>query len=199
MSLLRATFALNKTISVLDIGGTTSFWGTPEARITLLNIRPPDAHMPDEFVYVQGDARRLPFADGAFDLAFSNSAIEHLGNQASQEAMAREVRRVGRDLWVQTPSLYFPIEPHYLTPFVHWLPRRIRRRVLRRFSIWGLITRPPQSTVDASVEEIRLLTFRQMQALFPDCVIHRERFLFMTKSLIAIRRHTPTVSDGNES
>ena len=72
--------------------------------------------------FVQADAtERLPFADGAFDLAYSNSVIEHLP-PARREAFAREIRRVARGWWVQTPAFGFPIEPHSLLPAAHWLP-----------------------------------------------------------------------------
>src|SRR3954466_13360069 len=44
--------------------------------------------------FVQADVtQRLPFADGEFDLAFSNSLIEHLA-PADRAAFAAEVRRV---------------------------------------------------------------------------------------------------------
>jgi len=42
--------------------------------------------------------------------------------------------------------------------------------------------------VDAFLAEVRLLTYREMQQLFPDCRIERERFLWLfTKSYIAVR------------
>ena len=43
-------------------------------------------------------AGRFPSADGAFDIVFSNSVIEHVGDAASQARFAREVMRVGRAL-----------------------------------------------------------------------------------------------------
>src|SRR3954470_4509303 len=44
--------------------------------------------------FVRADATaRLPFADGAFDLAYSNSVLEHVGDRAG---LAREIRRVAR-------------------------------------------------------------------------------------------------------
>ena len=39
-------------------------------------------------------------------------------------------------------QLEFPIEPHVLTPFIHWLPRKLQARLLRNFTVWGLMTRP---------------------------------------------------------
>jgi len=60
--------------------------------------------------------------------------------------------------------------------------------LLRNFSIWGWITRPPQEYVERMVKELRLLTYAEMQDLFPDCEIIRGKFLFMTKSFIAVRK-----------
>ena len=75
-----------------------------------------------------GDGRALPFRDEAFDVVFSNSVIEHVGDAASQRRFAREVARVGRAYWVQTPNRWFPVEQHLLTPLVHWLPKSWQRR-----------------------------------------------------------------------
>src|SRR5207247_1510773 len=81
--------------------------------------------------FVRADAtERLPFEDGAFDLAYSNSVIEHLPVER-RAAFARELRRVARGWWVQTPAFSFPVEPHALLPFAHWLPARARRAYWR--------------------------------------------------------------------
>jgi hypothetical protein len=37
------------------------------------------------------------------------------------------------------------------------------------------------------METIRLLSARQLQQLFPDSTIHRERLFGLTKSLMAVR------------
>ena len=82
---------------------------------------------------VVGDATDLgAFADGQFDVAFSNSVIEHLFTYEAQSHMARELQRVGRAHWVQTPNFWFPIEPHFLVPAWHWLPEDARVAVLTR-------------------------------------------------------------------
>lgn len=113
--------------------------------------------------------------------------IEHVGSLDRQRAFANEVRRVGDGVWVQTPANEFPIEPHYLSPFVHYFPKHVQKRVLRFFSFWGLLTRPSQEKINAKVDEIRLLSYNEMRELFPDCEIIRERFLWMTKSYVAMR------------
>ena len=42
----------------------------------------------------EGDARELPFADGAFDAVVSNFVVHELKNRADRERMMREVARV---------------------------------------------------------------------------------------------------------
>ena len=34
---------------------------------------------------------------------------------------------MARGWYVQTPAFSFPVEPHALLPFAHWLPPRLRR------------------------------------------------------------------------
>ena len=90
-------------------------------------------------------------------------------------------------LWIQTPAREFFIEPHLLTPFIHYLPRSVQARLLRYFTVWGLMTRPSPKEVAGFLDEVRLLTYREMQELFPDCQILRERFMGFTKSYVAVR------------
>jgi len=177
---------------ILDVGGYAFNWGLigERGRVTLLNLSPPPAtgvRDPD-FSYRQGDGTHLEYADAAYDITYSNSVIEHLSSYDQQVKFASEMRRVGRSVWCQTPAREFFIEPHYVAPFIHYLPKSWQRRLARNFSLWGLISRPSGEAVQKMVEELRLLTYAEMQALFPDCEILRERFLFMTKCYIAVRK-----------
>jgi hypothetical protein len=120
----------------------------------------------------------LPFADGEFDIAFSNSVIEHVPADR-QRAFAAEVQRVAKRYFIQTPNRYFPIEPHYQVPFFQFLPERARRALNRRFTLgWQ---------GKGHWEEITLLSAKDMKRLFPDAKIKRERLLGLTKSLMAVR------------
>jgi len=190
MGRLLATMAPMGAAPVLDVGGTAYNWKLAGYRgpVVLLNLA--DAHgdaTAPNLQAVTGDGCELPYADASFDLVHSNSVIEHVGSIDRQRRFAQEVRRVGRRLWVQTPAREFFIEPHYLTPFIHWLPRAWQKRLLRNFSIWGWMARPSPDYVADFVDQTRLLSLQEMQELFPDCVILRERFLFMTKAYIAVR------------
>ena len=94
--------------------------------------------------YVQGDACALPFADGEFDLYFSNAVIEHVGGEERQRASSpRPCASRGR-VFVTTPNRWFPLELHTRLPLVHWLPERAaavpttsRARAGRRRTLLG--------------------------------------------------------------
>ena len=127
-----------RPLSIIDIGGTNEFWeqrGWAEREgvtITTVNLTAQERRF-DNVIPTVGDATDLShFADGEFDLAFSNSVIEHLFTFESQQRMAAEVSRVARAYWVQTPNFWFPMEPHFLTPAWHWMPVSLRIAVLRR-------------------------------------------------------------------
>jgi hypothetical protein len=191
MRAFQRSFRPGERTTILDVGGTPFNWELAGIRsqLTLLNPSPPGGSDAPAQNYrcVVGSGTQLEFADGAFDVVFSNSVIEHLASWEQQQAFAREVRRVARGLWVQTPARGFPIEPHLMTPFLHYLPLTWQRRLLRHFSVWGLIARPSQRAVDDFLSQTRLLGYGEMRELFPDCEIRRERFLGLTKSYVAVR------------
>lgn len=178
--------------TILDVGGYPWFWeSAPHPYpITALNphVIPGLAEKaPANFKLVAGDGCKLEYPDQSFDIVFSNSVIEHVGTYANQKAFAAHARRVGRYLWIQTPAREFFIEPHLLTPFIHFFPRSVQARLLRYGTVWGWLTKPTPAEVIGFLDEVRLLTYAEMKELFPDCVILRERFLGFTKSYVAIR------------
>ena len=72
---------------------------------------------------VQADGRALPFDDGEFELGFSNAVVEHVaGGRDGQRRFVSELCRVSRRVFVSTPNRWFPVDPHTLLPFAHWLP-----------------------------------------------------------------------------
>lgn len=151
--------------------------------ITLLTHRETEPGMS----WVVADARQLPFKDQAVDVLFCNSVIEHVGTFENQRLMANECRRVSRRYWVQTPNREFPVEPHLMTPFIHWLPRKVQRRLLRNFTLWGLWSRPTEERCDRFMGEVRLMDPGEMRQLFAEAEIWHERMLGLSKSLVAIK------------
>jgi hypothetical protein len=181
-------FGLNPESRVLDVGGIAFNWMLLPCRchVTFLNLSSPDKQT-ENMTFIIGDCRWLPFKDGSFDVAYSNSVIEHLGTPEDQHLFACECMRVGRRYYVQTPDKCFFVEPHLITPFIHWLPRRIQSWLLRYFTVWGLLTKPNQDQCHAFMNEVRLLGRKDLQELFPGADIWHERFCGMSKSLIAVK------------
>jgi hypothetical protein len=77
-------------------------------------------------------------------------------------------------------------------PFVHWLPKRWQAGVVRRVTPWDWITRPGaverEFYLKHYLKDVYLLTREELQNLFPNARIRKERFLGWTKSLIAVQR-----------
>jgi hypothetical protein len=185
-------FAVSPATRILDIGGTPDLWDllSVHPRVVLLNTPRAKDDLVSAAEWVAGDGRALPFRDNAFDIVFSNSVIEHVGDSASQQRFAREVARVGKSYWVQTPNRRFPVEQHLLTPFVHWLPPSWQRAIVPRVNVWAAVSRVTPDRrrfyIDHYLSDVRLLTAGELQALFPGTRIVRERFCGIVKSLIAL-------------
>lgn len=177
--------------NILDVGGSYySFWAySPiKPKVTLLNPKASWLKCDEPgFSTILGDGRSLPFDNQSFDIVVSNSVIEHLGEWNQQKIFADEIRRVGRSYWVQTPSRTFFIEPHYLAPLIHFLPKKYRRLLARYFTVWGLTVHPTRKQVDEMVEELNLLNKPEVEQLFPEATIICEKWCGMTKSIIACK------------
>lgn len=119
--------------------------------------------------YVQGDACALPFADGEFDVVFSNAVIEHVGGRERQRTFVSEALRVGRRAFITTPDRRFPVELHTRLPFVHWLPDRLSHPLYR-------------AAGRELGTELDLLTRRAFASLFPG----RVRVVSLGLTLVAI-------------
>lgn len=177
----------DNTISILDIGGTQAYWekmnfvNSEKVHITLLN-RHLERTRYKNFTSIQNDACNLSdIKDKEFDIVHSNSVIEHLCTKENQIKMANEVRRVGKYYYVQTPDYSFPIEPHWVFPFFHYLPFIIRVFLTRYVP---LSTHASDiETAKRLVREVRLLTKREMKSIFPEGEVYSEKICGLTKSL----------------
>lgn len=123
---------LPRPLRILDVGGTTEFWerrgwaGRRDIQVITMNLAVEEQRHED-VQPLAGDATDLrEFGDSSFDVVFSNSVIEHLFTFENQRRMAREVQRVGKAFWVQTPNFWFPMEPHFHVPGWQWMPRDTR-------------------------------------------------------------------------
>lgn len=119
--------------------------------------------------YVQGDACALPFADGEFEVVFSNAVIEHVGGRERQRTLVLEALRVGRRVFLTTPNRRFPVEVHTRLPFVHWLPDAVAHRA------YDLVGK-------GFAKELDLLSPGTLASLFPG----RVRVVNLGLTLVAI-------------
>jgi len=120
--------SLKPGTNVVDLGGQPQIWDfvSIPLNITIINL-PGVASIHHRSVhkisYVEGDACNLNmFKDDEFEVSFSNSVIEHVGDDNKILSFADEAQRISRKIWVQTPSKYFPLEPHTGMPFWWYYP-----------------------------------------------------------------------------
>lgn len=186
--------SLNGPVAILDVGGTRRFWETMEfvpsnnTEITLLNRHASELST-RLFKSIIGDACQMPFADNEFDVVFSNSVLEHVGDHINRLRMAKEIRRVGKRYFVQTPNRYFPIEPHFALPFFQFLPLALKVWLLTllRLKRFKQLRKLPtiRNKVRRGVQSIHLLCHREVEQLFPEATMKEERFCGLVKSFIA--------------
>ncbi len=140
---------------------------------------------------------RMPIAEQDFDAGWCNSAIEHVIPDRSQAStlrspefagranarqleFAREVRRVSKAYFVQTPYVHFPIEAHSWLPGIQYLSQQQRHKLSRWLKpVW----------IKQWGANFYLYDRRRFSEHFPDATsIYLERVCGVVKSLIAIRR-----------
>lgn len=183
-----------KPVRVLDVGGTENYWkqmgllGNPDYELVITNIDHPPAIPNPHYRYIMADASKLDmFEDKSFDIVFSNSMIEHIPDPAKRQQAAGEIARIGRSYIVQTPSNRIMIEPHFLFPFFQYLPRFIKLTLVRTFNMGWFRKCESRESAAALIDSIRLLSRKELAALFPDAMIITERAAGLTKSYIAVK------------
>jgi hypothetical protein len=159
---------------ILDLGGSVHFWhesGLVDhiGSVDIYNVSHSEIQTTqvasDKFRVHIYDGQHLPEADQSYDLVISNSVFEHIPPQARAQ-VAREARRVGKRGFIQTPAREFPIEPHFVMPFIHWLPRGMGRLCVR-VSPWALLSAHSHAVQDAYWNEVRLLSRSQVTVRAP--------------------------------
>ena len=182
-------------MSVLDLGGTVQAWQRAPvlpSHVTVLNLTEPGESANKAIVPVMGDAcdaSAVLAAAGAptqFDLVFSNSVLEHLGGHANRCRFAESARSLAPRHWIQTPYRYFPIEPHWLFPGMQFLPLALKARIA---ATWPLSHShsPDLTRATSAALWTELISVTEMRHYFPNSEVVHERFLGLTKSIIAIR------------
>lgn len=128
---------------------------------------------------IEADACDFPNIDCTFDIVFSNSVIEHVGEAERQKCFAAFIISAGQKYWVQTPSPAFPMEAHCNIPFWWHLPLAAQDYF---FEKWRLIG---NEFLVAQMETTIPIFPSALRELFPDCSIYTERVLGLPKSNVA--------------
>lgn len=194
LALIDEIVAQKGACRILDVGGALSYWQVMEklwcdrlCHITLVNLEGEPA-LEARFATLRADARDLSsLADQSFDLVHSNSVIEHVGRWREQCMVAKEIRRLAPRYSCRRPLFWFPIEPHFRRPFIHWLPEPWRIPIVRRRACGFYPRAHSYDEARRIIDDASLIDGAAMAALFPDAVIERETLCGFTKSLIAIR------------
>jgi len=185
-------------VNIIDIGGTENYWNIVPRKyliennvsITIVNL--PGTAIPKDygpFKFVEADGCDLAcFDDKSFHIAHSNSVLEHVGDWRRMVQFAKELSRVSQKYYVQTPNYWFPIEPHCITPFFHWLPKSMRIWLVSHFQLGNWRRVASNDDAVKLVESVHLLNKKMFSELFKDAYVLTERFLGLPKSLIAIRK-----------
>lgn len=181
---------IDSPVTILDVGGTENYWkmmGVDEEFNTHISIvNTISTSMVNEKIsHIIGNGCNLCLSNNSFDIVFSNSVIEHVGDLTSQNEMAQEVIRVGKNIFIQTPNKNSFLEPHFLFPFFQFLPKNWQIWLVKNFKM-GLFKK--QNTPDEArklVESIRLLTKMEFLQLFQGAKCFTEKVFGMSKSYIA--------------
>ncbi|WP_370030259.1 class I SAM-dependent methyltransferase [Qipengyuania mesophila] len=177
-------------MNVLDLGGSTHFWDAvgeilKPRSLVILNIAHDGTSVSrhdGRYTVELYDGKRVPYDDKAFDLVICNSVIEHVPcDQRAQ--LAREIERVARRHVVQTPAYEFPIEPHFVFPAIHWLPRKLGRKLV------SLTPRGLGRAADARrvFDGTVLLKRDELRGYFPRSTLMVERCGGLPKSFLIVR------------
>src|SRR5690349_11023030 len=89
MALFSGIFPVNDTTRIVDLGGAESTWERIDAQphVTMINTQG-TPYKTGRFTFIIGDACSVAVTDDTFDIAFSNSVIEHVGDFSRQKQFA---------------------------------------------------------------------------------------------------------------
>jgi hypothetical protein len=182
------TFPDIAEMSIVDLGGDARAWRLAPIRpahVLLVNLFPQDIDEPWMDAMI-GDVCDLSLDLPKADLAYSNSVIEHVGGHWRRQRFAEVVQNTDR-FWVQTPNRYFPIEPHFMFPWLQHLPLRAQRAVVTNWPLGNYASVSDSRQAVGNLLDVELLSGTELRFYFPDARIWKESFLGLTKSLVAFR------------
>lgn len=183
------TLSVKPSDKILDVGGAEYMWINSgfENSVTLLNLKFEKRN--PAFSYICADACDMHMIkDKEFDIVFSNSVIEHVGRGKKQTQFAKEVLRVGKKIWIQTPNKHFPIEPHFVFPFFQYFPNKIQKIIALKWPYSHyMFEKKGEDEILHGLSELNLLSVGDMKKLFDNSQIIFENFFGFIKNIIAVK------------
>jgi SAM-dependent methyltransferase len=213
-------FSIDENSKILDIGSESGsninavLKGTraQHKNIYIADINPEEVKEGSKkygFIpVIISESETLPFEDKFFDIVYCSSVIEHVTVQKDkvwklysgykfkreslrrQKDFAKEVKRLGKQYFVQTPYKHFPIESHTWLPFIAWLPRWLQITTLHISNhFWVKKTTP----------DWYLLNKKEMREMFQDAEIIEEKVFGIVKSIMAVKTTNQIITNaGNK-
>jgi len=117
--------------SIVTMDTDPAFVAIVRAKVAELNLQ----KVWEVALFGNDETRRLPWADGAFDLVVAVGVVEHLplrNRRAQVDEYYRVLAPGGSIAILDTPNRWFPLETHSVgLPLVQWLPARLAYRYAR--------------------------------------------------------------------
>lgn len=184
-------YLLKGSVKIVDLGGTESYWNIVgddflnknKVKITMINLINYRIKNKKIFSLINKDFFKYEFKNSSFDLSFSNSVIEHLGDESKISSFCNLHMNISKHYYLQTPNKYFFIEPHFMFPFFNFLPRVVQLFILSNFNI-GNFKKNDLDYAIKELDQIRMLSKKDLERYFPKGKIMNEKFFFMNKSFI---------------
>tara|TARA_B100000161_G_C33509369_1_gene395605 strand:+ start:243 stop:941 length:699 start_codon:yes stop_codon:yes gene_type:complete len=129
-----------------------------------------------------GDAKNTMLENNSFDIVHSNATIEHIGSFEEQVLFVKEMFRISKEsIFIQTPNRFYPIDFHTILPFVHWLPKKTHRKILKYLKL----------DFYAEEKNLNLLDIRELKKICEILKITKYKILkyklfFLTSNLILV-------------
>jgi ubiquinone/menaquinone biosynthesis C-methylase UbiE len=192
--ILKKNTKYNKNKSIIDIGTTPSV--NQYQNIILSKIRNNKnvtcfSNLDCKILYkkypnikkiIVGDGRKNNLPDNSFDIVHSNATIEHVGSYQNQLNFIKECIRISKkNIFIQTPNRFYPIDFHTILPFIHWLPKSIHRKILQ---IIGLEFYSLEKNLNLLSEKDLISLCKELN--ISNFKIIKYKLFFMTSNLILL-------------
>ena len=132
--------------------------------------------------FIIGDGTNTDFKDMSFDIVHSNATLEHVGSYNNQITFVKEAWRVSKKhVFIQTPNRFYPIDFHTNLPLIHWLPKKIHRKILRFIGLNFYSTEENLNLLSESnlINICKKLDIKNFKII-------KHKLLFMTSNLILV-------------